>query len=62
MSQHGALSDQLELWEAVFRQLPQREDTSFRSISGREIKPLYTPLDVWGLRRCRRRRRRGWLP
>ncbi len=45
MSKHGALSDQLELWEAVFRQTPQREDTSFRSISGREIKPLYTPLD-----------------
>ena len=46
MSEHGALSDQLELWEAVYRQVPLRDDTTFRSISGREIKPLYTPLDL----------------
>jgi len=45
----GALSDQLELWEAVFNSTPQRDDTSFRTISGREIAPLYTPLDSPGL-------------
>jgi len=41
----GALSDQLELWEAVFNSTPKRDDTSFRTVSGRVIKPLYTPLD-----------------
>lgn len=41
----GALSDQIELWEAVFNSTPTRDDTSFRTISGREIKPLHTPLD-----------------
>ncbi len=48
MSDRGALSDQLELWEAVFKQSPARDDTNFRSISGREVKPLYTPLDTSG--------------
>ncbi|MDH3734866.1 MAG: methylmalonyl-CoA mutase family protein [Gemmatimonadota bacterium] len=41
----GALSDQLELWEAVYHATPHRDDTSFRSISGREVDPLYTPLN-----------------
>ncbi|MDX1394954.1 MAG: methylmalonyl-CoA mutase family protein [Gemmatimonadota bacterium] len=42
----GALSDQLELWEAVFNASPARDDTAFRTISGREIAPLYTPLNT----------------
>ena len=50
MIDKGNLSDQLELWGAVFRQTPEREDASFRSISGRDIKPLYTPLDSNGSR------------
>ena len=41
----SSLSDQLELWEAVYNSTPHRDDTSFRSISGREVKPVYTPLD-----------------
>ncbi len=45
MSKYGDLSDQLELWGAVARQTPVREDTVFNSLSGRHIKPLYTPLD-----------------
>ena len=44
----GALSDQLELWEAVYRSAPTRDDTTFRTISGHEIRPLYTPLDSPG--------------
>ena len=48
MSDHGALSDQLELWEAVFNQAAARDDTNFRTISGRETRPLYTPLDATG--------------
>ena len=50
MTDKGNLSDQIELWGAVFRQPPEREAASFRSISGREIKPLYTPLDSNGSR------------
>ncbi len=42
----GTLQDQLELWEAVYRAAETREDTRFRSVSGREVKALYTPLDV----------------
>ena len=41
----GGLSDQLELWEAIYNSAPARTDTNFRSISGREIRPLYTPFD-----------------
>jgi methylmalonyl-CoA mutase N-terminal domain/subunit len=41
----GGLSDQLELWEAMYNDAPGRTDTNFRSISGREVKPLYTPFD-----------------
>ncbi len=42
------LSDQLELWEAAFRQAPVRGDAAFRTISGTPIRPLYTPLDDAG--------------
>jgi len=45
----GALRDQLELWEAVYRTAPRRDDVPFRSISGRDVEPLYTPLDIEGL-------------
>ncbi len=41
----GRNGDQ-ERWEASYASAPQREDTSFTSVSGREIKPLYTPLDT----------------
>lgn len=45
-TERNTLSDQLELWEAVVNATPTRDDTTFRSISGREINPLYTPLDT----------------
>ena len=48
MGINGALNDQFELWEAAYRQTPEREDTSFLGVSGRLAKPLYTPLDRKG--------------
>ena len=35
-----------ERWNASYASAPQREDTSFTTVSGREIRPLYTPLDT----------------
>ncbi|MGD8320180.1 MAG: methylmalonyl-CoA mutase family protein [Gemmatimonadota bacterium] len=34
-------------WEAAYRDIPERE-ALFSTVSGREVKPLYTPLDVEG--------------
>ncbi len=39
------LRAELAEWEEAWRITPKREDTLFTSISGREIKPLYTPAD-----------------
>mgnify|MGYP001043930135 CR=1 FL=1 len=38
------LKQQLALWEEKYESTPTR-DTHFTTISGREIEPLYTPLD-----------------
>ncbi len=40
----ATLRAQLAEWEALYEPVPKR-DTLFSTISGREIKPLYTPLD-----------------
>ncbi len=38
------LRARLERWEATYRATPKR-DALFTSVSGREVKPVYTPLD-----------------
>ncbi len=43
------LAEQLSLWEDRFGASRMREDDGFTSISGRPVRPLYTPLDVAGL-------------
>ncbi len=45
----AALAEQLSLWEERFGASRMREDDGFTSISGRAVRPLYTPLDVAGL-------------
>lgn len=42
------LREELAAWKEAWTQAPKREDTLFTSISGREIQPLYTPLDQVG--------------
>ncbi len=42
-----ALRARLAEWDAEFERVPTR-DENFTSVSGREVKPLYTPLDVAG--------------
>ncbi|MFC1791582.1 methylmalonyl-CoA mutase family protein [Gemmatimonadota bacterium] len=39
------LREELARWEEEWGRVPKRDDTFFTSISGREINPLYTPLD-----------------
>ncbi|HEX9109471.1 MAG TPA: methylmalonyl-CoA mutase family protein, partial [Longimicrobiales bacterium] len=39
------LRARLAEWEAAFQAIPQR-DTSFGTVSGQAVAPLYTPLDV----------------
>ncbi|MDZ7780117.1 MAG: methylmalonyl-CoA mutase family protein [Gemmatimonadota bacterium] len=41
------LKERLSEWEQTFESASQR-DESFLSLSGREVKPLYTPVDVAG--------------
>jgi len=41
------LRDELARWREVYEETPKRE-ALFTSISGREVKPLYTPLDRAG--------------
>ncbi|MFW6084735.1 MAG: methylmalonyl-CoA mutase family protein, partial [Gemmatimonadota bacterium] len=36
----------LRRWEEATAAVPRREDADFSTVSGREIDPLYTPLDV----------------
>jgi methylmalonyl-CoA mutase N-terminal domain/subunit len=43
------LREELARWEEEYGRSPMREDTLFTSISGNEVKPLYTPLDVAGV-------------
>jgi methylmalonyl-CoA mutase, N-terminal domain len=40
-----ALKARLAEWEAAYGSVPTRDEL-FTSVSGREVKPLYTPLDV----------------
>ncbi len=39
------LKEELAQWKEAWGEIPKREDAIFSSISGREIEPLYTPLD-----------------
>src|SRR5690606_30487457 len=41
------LKSRLADWQATFDGMPSR-DESFTTLSGREVKPLYTPLDTAG--------------
>jgi len=43
-----ALRQELDAWRKRWEEIPKREDILFSSISGREIQPLYTPLDQAG--------------
>ena len=40
------LRRELRSWEEAWARVPKRDDSLFTSISGREVKPLYTPLDL----------------
>jgi methylmalonyl-CoA mutase N-terminal domain/subunit len=40
------LREELAAWKAKLAALPQRRDSDFSTISGRELEPVYTPLDV----------------
>jgi methylmalonyl-CoA mutase N-terminal domain/subunit len=42
------LRAELARWEEGEGEVPKRNDTLFTSISGTEVKPLYTPLDASG--------------
>jgi methylmalonyl-CoA mutase N-terminal domain/subunit len=39
------LEERLARWEEGWSALPKRDDTLFTSVSGREVRPLYTPVD-----------------
>jgi len=39
------LRERLARWEEGWNRIPKRTDTLFTSLSGREIQPLYSPLD-----------------
>jgi len=43
------LRERLAAWEEARSDTPVREDSAFSSISGREIRPIYTPLDLGGM-------------
>jgi methylmalonyl-CoA mutase N-terminal domain/subunit len=43
-----SLRAELARWEEEWGHTPKREDTLFTSISGSEVNPLYTPLDLEG--------------
>jgi methylmalonyl-CoA mutase N-terminal domain/subunit len=40
------LRAEVAAWRGVYGRMPLREDTDFTSVSGREVAPLYTPLDL----------------
>jgi methylmalonyl-CoA mutase N-terminal domain/subunit len=42
------LRQELKEWQEGWDRTPKRDDTLFTTISAREIRPLYTPLDVEG--------------
>ncbi|MFQ5679360.1 MAG: methylmalonyl-CoA mutase [Gemmatimonadota bacterium] len=39
------LREELAGWEERYGQVAQRDDSTFTTVSGRPVKPLYTPLD-----------------
>ena len=39
------LEAELERWRERYGDVPKRDDTDFSTVSGRDVKPLYTPLD-----------------
>jgi len=43
-----ALRDEVRAWRAAAAGLPVRADVSFTGVSGREVEPVYTPLDLSG--------------
>ncbi|MFO8173963.1 MAG: methylmalonyl-CoA mutase family protein [Longimicrobiales bacterium] len=43
-----ALRQELEAWRQRWEEIPRRDDVLFTSISGREVEPLYTPLNLLG--------------
>ena len=48
------LRSRLAAWEEMYEAAPKRDDL-FTTVSGKEVKPLYTPLDRAGTRSYRRR-------
>jgi methylmalonyl-CoA mutase N-terminal domain/subunit len=40
------LRAELEAWRAAYGRLPLRENVEFSSVSGREVEPVYTPLEL----------------
>lgn len=42
------LRQEWERWTASWERVPKRDEVVFSSISGREVQPLYTPLDLAG--------------
>jgi methylmalonyl-CoA mutase N-terminal domain/subunit len=43
-----ALRDEVRAWREAAAGLPVRADVSFAGVSGREVEPVYTPLDLGG--------------
>src|SRR5687768_10970699 len=42
----AALRAEVEAWRERSARMPVRDDADFTSVSGREVEPLYTPLDL----------------
>jgi methylmalonyl-CoA mutase, N-terminal domain len=40
------LRAEVEAWRALYARMPLREGVEFTSVSGREVSPVYTPLDL----------------
>jgi methylmalonyl-CoA mutase N-terminal domain/subunit len=40
------LEDRLARWEAEYGESPLRSEVDFATVSGREVRPLYSPLDT----------------
>jgi methylmalonyl-CoA mutase, N-terminal domain len=40
------LREEVAAWRALYAALPLREGVEFSSVSGREVEPVYTPLDL----------------
>ena len=42
----AALRAEVAAWREQYGRLPLRDDSDFTSISGRQVEPVYTPLDT----------------